>query len=78
MKKSTIKKSKPLVEKIAEEPTILLENIIAPVILILIVLISSDKKIMGEHANGKISKTFGWLVTGTMVVAGVATIISLF
>ena len=53
-------------------------GIIAPVILIMIVLISSDKKIMGERANGKLNKLIGWIITSLMVVAGGATIISFF
>jgi len=52
-------------------------GIIAPIVLTLIVLISSDKKIMGEHANGPVVKFFGWLVTGLMAIAGLAAIISL-
>lgn len=53
-------------------------GIVAPVVLLLIMLIASNKKIMGEWVNGFWSKTFGWLITGIMVVAGVAAIISLF
>ena len=52
-------------------------GIIAPLILALIVLISSNKKIMGEHVNGPITKIFGWIVTTLMIVAGVAAIYSL-
>lgn len=53
-------------------------GVIAPVILFFVVVISSNKSIMGHHANGKLTKIFGWAVTGLMVIAGVATIISLF
>lgn len=53
-------------------------GVIAPFILIFIVLISSDKKIMGEHANGKLSKISGYIITGIMIIAGLATIVSLF
>jgi NRAMP (natural resistance-associated macrophage protein)-like metal ion transporter len=55
-----------------------LNGLIAPLILVLIVLISSSKKIMGEFANSPFITLCGWIITGIMVVAGVATIISLF
>ncbi len=52
-------------------------GLIAPVILVLIVLISRDRKVMGKWANGLLTNILGWLITGLMVVSGVATIISL-
>ncbi len=52
-------------------------GLIAPVILILIVLMSSNKKIMGERKNHPAISAFGWLVTGLMIAAGGATIVSL-
>ncbi len=55
-----------------------LNGLIAPVILILIVLMSSNSKIMGRWVNNKLVMTLGWLITGVMTLAGVATIISLF
>lgn len=53
-------------------------GLIAPVILILVVQMSSSKKIMGERANHPLISGLGWLITGVMIVAGVATIITLF
>ncbi len=52
-------------------------GLIAPVVLVLIVLISSKEKIMGKYANKPIVTIVGWLVTVLMVIAGGATIISL-
>lgn len=52
-------------------------GLVAPVVLVLIVLLGSNKKIMGNRVNGPWSKTFGWIATALMVVAGVATIYSL-
>lgn len=49
-------------------------GVVAPVVLILIVMLASDKKIMGEWVNGKASKIFGWAVTLLMFIAGTATI----
>lgn len=53
-------------------------GVVAPVILICIVHISSSEKIMGTHRNGKVAKAFGWAVTIIMSVAAIATVISLF
>lgn len=51
--------------------------LIAPVIIILIVLLSQNEKVMGQRANGRFTNVFGWLVTIIMLLAGVATIGSL-
>lgn len=53
-------------------------GLIAPVILVLIVKMSSNKKVMGEHVNGKKSHFVGWATVALMVIAGLATIISMF
>ena len=53
-------------------------GLVAPVVLVLIVLISSNKKVMGEWVNGPWTKSFGWLITLLMVVAGGAAIFALF
>jgi NRAMP (natural resistance-associated macrophage protein)-like metal ion transporter len=55
-----------------------LNGLVAPVVLVLIVLLSSNKKIMGDYANSGILKTVGWITVGLMVVAAVATIYSIF
>jgi len=34
-------------------------------------LISRDRKIMGEYRNGKLAATMGWLTTVIMCIAGV-------
>jgi Mn2+/Fe2+ NRAMP family transporter len=51
---------------------------VAPLILFFIVIISNNKKIMGEWVNHRQTTFFGWVITGLMAVAGVAAIISLF
>jgi NRAMP (natural resistance-associated macrophage protein)-like metal ion transporter len=52
--------------------------VVAPVILCLIVIMSSSRKIMGEWANGRLTKFLGWSVTALMAAAGIVTVISLF
>ncbi|HSX40055.1 MAG TPA: Nramp family divalent metal transporter [Candidatus Saccharimonadales bacterium] len=53
-------------------------GMIAPLVLTLIILISSSKKIMGNWANDLIISIIGWFVTIAMVIAGVATLFTLF
>jgi len=38
--------------------------------LLILMLISRDRQIMGEHTNGRLAATMGWLVTTVMCVAG--------
>lgn len=52
-------------------------GLIAPVVLVLIVLLSGNAKIMGRWVNGKVSTILGWLIVILMALAGAATIISL-
>jgi Mn2+/Fe2+ NRAMP family transporter len=53
-------------------------GIVAPVVLVLIVLISSNKAVMGKWVNKRSTTYFGWLVTLIMVIAGIAGIFALF
>ncbi len=53
-------------------------GIVAPIVLIPIVLISSSKKIMGTWANRPVTKIVGWAVIAIMAASGVAAILSLF
>ena len=53
-------------------------GIIAPIILIFIVRISSNKAVMGEHKNSKRATVIGWATIALMAVSGIAAIIALF
>jgi Mn2+/Fe2+ NRAMP family transporter len=53
-------------------------GIVAPVIICMIVLISSNKKIMGHWHNKPYVTFIGWSVFALMAAAGIAAIISLF
>ena len=52
-------------------------GIVSPIILALIVIISSNRKVMGPWTNKRLTTCLGWIVTSIMAVAGVAAIISL-
>lgn len=47
-----------------------INGIAAAPFLIVTMLISRDKNIMGEYRNGKLAATLGWTTTAIMVVAG--------
>lgn len=53
-------------------------GIVAPVILVFIVHISSSHKIMGHYKNSKISNIIGWVTTILMGITALAAIYSLF
>ncbi len=52
-------------------------GIVAPLVLALIVLISSNKRVMGKWVNKTSTTVFGWAITVLMGVAGVAALYSL-
>lgn len=53
-------------------------GLVAPIILFVIVKMSSDKKIMGEWVNNKLTTAAGWFITTVMAVSGIVAIVSLF
>lgn len=53
-------------------------GLVAPLVLLLIVLISSNKKIMGRWVNRKPVTVIGWFVFLVMLLAGMATIVSFY
>lgn len=53
-------------------------GLVAPVVLILIILLSSNKKVMGERVNHPLMTVFGIFITVLMILAGLATIIFSF
>ncbi len=52
-------------------------GIVAPVILLLIVLIASNRKVMGHWTNSKHTSLIGWSTVAVMTVSGVAAIAAL-
>lgn len=53
-------------------------GLVSPVILILIVLMSSNRKIMGNQTNHPLTTFLGWLITLMMAGVGLATVVSWF
>jgi NRAMP (natural resistance-associated macrophage protein)-like metal ion transporter len=57
--------------------TAVINGLVAPVILILIVILSSSKKVMGERVIHPFMTFIGIVVTALMTIAGIATIAAL-
>lgn len=53
-------------------------GIVAPVVLALIVIISSNRRIMGDWVNRRLTTWMGWAITGLMALAGGAAILAIF
>lgn len=53
-------------------------GMVAPLILLLIVLISSSKKVMGHWVNKRSTTFIGWLVFAMMSLAGIGTIFAIW
>jgi NRAMP (natural resistance-associated macrophage protein)-like metal ion transporter len=52
-------------------------GLVAPIVLIFIVQLSSDKTIMGKHANSLLTTLLGWLIVGIMAAIALVTIVIL-
>ncbi len=57
--------------------TAVINGVVAPPLLIMIMLISRNRKIMGNKVNGRLSDFLGWLVTIVMTLAAGALLLAL-
>lgn len=55
----------------------ILNGLVAPVILTFILLISNNRRIMGEQVNGSWARVLGWITVGLMTLSGIGAILSL-
>lgn len=53
----------------------IVNGVLAPPLVILVVLLTSDQKVMGKHVNSPMLKFLGWLTAGLMAGATVALIV---
>jgi Mn2+/Fe2+ NRAMP family transporter len=51
-----------------------LDGLIAPVLIVLMLLVTSSSKLMGDFANGILTKVFGWAAVAVMVLADLAMV----
>ncbi|GAC1652979.1 MAG: Nramp family divalent metal transporter [Candidatus Dormibacteraceae bacterium] len=57
--------------------TAVINGIVAPPLLVLIVLLGSDRNFMADRVSGRLSKFLTWLATGVMAAAAVALLVTL-
>ena len=55
----------------------IINGLVAPPLLVLIVLLGSDRKIMKGRVSGPVSRTLTWIATGVMSSAAVALLVTL-
>lgn len=58
--------------------TAVINGVCAPPLLIIIMLISRNQTIMGEHRNSIFSNIMGWSITGLMLMAALVMLVMLF
>ncbi|HEY8759355.1 MAG TPA: Nramp family divalent metal transporter [Candidatus Dormibacteraeota bacterium] len=58
--------------------TAVINGLVAPPLLVLIVLLGSDRTYMKDKVSGPLSKTLTWLATGLMALAAVALVVTTF
>lgn len=51
-------------------------GVLAPPLVVLVVLLSSDKKVMGERVNSGRAKVLGWLCAAVMSAAAIALVVT--
>ena len=51
-----------------------LDGLIAPVLVILLLMLTSSRKLMGDFVNGTITKVIGWAAAAVMILADMAVI----
>ncbi|HEU4387100.1 MAG TPA: Nramp family divalent metal transporter [Blastocatellia bacterium] len=52
-------------------------GVLAPPLLVLVVLLTSDSKVMGSHTSGKLLKVIGWTAAAVMAAGSVAMVVML-
>jgi len=55
--------------------TAILNGLLAPPVLILVMLASNDRAIMGERTNGRLLNIVGWATTLVMAAAAIALVV---
>jgi NRAMP (natural resistance-associated macrophage protein)-like metal ion transporter len=53
-----------------------LNGLLAPLLLVMIMLISNNRQVMNNHVNGAVTNLIGWATTATMFAAAIALILT--
>ena len=56
--------------------TAVLNGLLAPPLLVLVMLVSNNRTVMGERTNGRVLNVLGWATTAVMALAAVALIVT--
>ena len=51
-------------------------GVLAPPLIVLVVLLTSDRRVMGDHINQPLLKWLGWITAGVMTAAAVAMFVA--
>src|SRR5438045_1063571 len=54
--------------------TAVINGLLAPPLLILIMLVSNNRKVMGERTNGRLVNTLGWAAAAVMIAHDLAVV----
>jgi Mn2+/Fe2+ NRAMP family transporter len=57
--------------------TAVINGVVAPPLLVLIVMLGSDRRVMGRRVSGRLSRTLTWTACGVMWAAVVALMVTL-
>jgi Mn2+/Fe2+ NRAMP family transporter len=53
-----------------------LNGLLAPPLIILVVLLTSDKVVMGDRCSSKSTRALGWICAAVMIACGVGLFVS--
>lgn len=56
--------------------TAVLNGFLAPPLLLVIMLVANNRRILGEHTNGRVANIFGWIITAVMFAAAIALVLT--
>jgi Mn2+/Fe2+ NRAMP family transporter len=51
-----------------------LDGLIAPVLIVLMLMVTSSRKLMGDFVNGALTRVFGWAAVAVMILADIAMV----
>jgi len=55
-----------------------LNGALAPPLLVLVVLLTSRQDVMGEHRNGPLLRSLGWMCAAVMLIATVIMLVTAY
>ena len=53
-----------------------LNGLLAPPLIVLVVLLTSNRSVMGERTNAPLIRTLGWICAAVMAICGVGMFVS--